>query len=294
MNEKHAYLIMAHTQFDLLSVLLELLDCAENDIYLHIDKKVKNVDINRLDGLVRSAELTILNTRIDVEWGTYSQIECELQLLEEATKKRHSYYHLMSGVDLPLKSQKEIHDFFKRNMGTEYIHFDAPQIDPDTYNRVSKYVFFASRKKKLWEKVAFKILMTIEHGVDRGKKVQWIYQKGANWFSITDALARYVLDQRPIIEKQFRFTRCADEVFLQTLAYNSEFKNHIAPNNYCDNYETICYDIDWKRGNPYVFRITDFDTLINSDMLFARKFDWNVDKDIVLKIKDYIRKVREE
>lgn len=152
MNEKHAYLIIAHTQFELLDVLLELLDYAENDIYLHIDKKVENIDIDRLHGLVRRAKLTILNTRIDVEWGTYSQIECELQLLEEATKKKHSYYHLMSGVDLPLKSQKEIHNFFKRNMGTEYIHFDASQIDPDTYNRVSKYVFLPAEIRDSWKK----------------------------------------------------------------------------------------------------------------------------------------------
>ena len=48
MNEKHAYLIIAHTQFELLDVLLELLDYAENDIYLHIDKKVGNIDVDRL------------------------------------------------------------------------------------------------------------------------------------------------------------------------------------------------------------------------------------------------------
>lgn len=58
----------------------------------------------------------------------------------------------------------------------------------------------------------------------------------------------------------------------------------MSSNNYCDNYETIRYLIDWKRGNPYVYRSADYEELMASDMLFARKFDWNIDKEIVLKL----------
>lgn len=39
---KHAYLIMAHTQFQQVAKLVSLIDDSENDIYLHIDKKVQN------------------------------------------------------------------------------------------------------------------------------------------------------------------------------------------------------------------------------------------------------------
>lgn len=38
---KHAYLIMAHTQFQQVAKLVSLIDDSENDIYLHIDKKYK-------------------------------------------------------------------------------------------------------------------------------------------------------------------------------------------------------------------------------------------------------------
>lgn len=37
---KHAYLIVAHTDFKILERLLDLLDYPGNDIYVHIDKKV--------------------------------------------------------------------------------------------------------------------------------------------------------------------------------------------------------------------------------------------------------------
>ena len=39
---KHAYLIMAHNQWAILAKLIRLLDDENNDIYLHIDKKVKS------------------------------------------------------------------------------------------------------------------------------------------------------------------------------------------------------------------------------------------------------------
>ena len=42
--QKHAYLIMSHNDFYILEKLLRLLDDRRNDIYVHIDKKVKNFD----------------------------------------------------------------------------------------------------------------------------------------------------------------------------------------------------------------------------------------------------------
>jgi hypothetical protein len=43
--------------------------------------------------------------------GAYSQVRCELELLEAAVKDYHDYYHLLSGADLPIKSQDQIHKF---------------------------------------------------------------------------------------------------------------------------------------------------------------------------------------
>ena len=40
---KHAFLIIAHNKFNQLQLLLNLLDDERNDIYVHIDKKVKDL-----------------------------------------------------------------------------------------------------------------------------------------------------------------------------------------------------------------------------------------------------------
>ncbi len=281
---KHAYLIMAHNQVETLKSLLTCLDYIDNDIYLHLDKKWLSCNLNLIKEQVKFSKLYILDNRIDVKWGTYSQIECEINLIKEAVKNEYQYYHLMSGVDLPLKTQSEIHKFFEDNTGTEFVHFDKELIDLEVYKRVSKYNFFSSKSKNIFSKIAFKALMFIETPIDLGKKYNMIYQKGANWFSITHELSRYIISNESLVHKMFRYTRCADEIFLQTFVINSKFTDKLSPDNFCDNYKTIQYCIDWKRGNPYVYRDCDYDSLLKSDMCFARKFDWDIDKDIIVRI----------
>lgn len=97
---QHAYLIMAHQHPEQLRMLMRCLDYKNNDIFLHIDAKYKDFDgiKHQLSAQVRNAKLVVLRNRVDVRWGDFSQIECELRLLEAATSEStYSYYHLLSG-----------------------------------------------------------------------------------------------------------------------------------------------------------------------------------------------------
>ena len=107
--KRHAYLIMAHKEFHMLKKLLTELDDERNDIYLHIDKKTQYVDENMISSWIHHAGIFFV-PRIKIFWGTLSLVKCEISLLEEATKKEYSYYHLISGMDFPLKSQDYIYD----------------------------------------------------------------------------------------------------------------------------------------------------------------------------------------
>jgi hypothetical protein len=46
--------------------------------------------------------------------GGVSQIYVILDLITEALKTEHDYYHLISGVDLPLKNNYDMVEFFKK------------------------------------------------------------------------------------------------------------------------------------------------------------------------------------
>lgn len=288
MSNRHAYLIMAHNQPELLEQLIRALDYAGNDIFLHLDAKM---DISSLHlPPMQNGTLFVLDDRMDVKWGDFSQIACELLLLERATVEKHAYYHLLSGVDLPLRSQREIHHFFAENRGTEFVQFYRPKIDKGIKNRVAKYHLLIKRRtvKSLFHKLVDKVLLGVQAGVDRTRATGVVFQKGANWFSITDELARYVLSKKEFIKKHFQYSLCGDEMFLHTIVYNSAFRERVAANNYCDNYQNILYQIDWQRGKPYEYTIEDYEELMSSGMLFARKFNWNKDSEVIRKIVDTV------
>lgn len=291
---KHAYLIIAHNDFYILEKLLLLLDDKNNDIYVHIDKKVKDFAFDYYKNLIKKSNI-YFTERIDVRWASFSQIECELLLLKEATKNKYDYYHLLSGVDLPLTSQDKIHEFFQNNNGKEFVHFSCiNEIPEDILGRVKYYHLFVRkiRNSKIYSKISTLLLKLEEKmRINRVNDVKKEFRYGSNWFSITDSLANYVLENEDFIKKTFKYTSCCDEIFLQTIVYNSKYFDNLYFNqgNSCKANQRY---IDWTRGEPYTFKTTDYDELIKSDMLFARKFSTKVDKEIVDKIYNYVRGVK--
>lgn len=288
--KKHAYLIIAHNQFDLLEILLNMLDDERNDIYLHIDEKVKNFDFDKFKKLLKHSKLFITD-RVNVTWGHCSQILCEMTLLKAAVansqKEGYSYYHLLSGVDLPIKTNDEIYSFFESHYDREFVHFSTD----DGEHRIRYYHIFR-KKRNLFFKTLSKIAYVIQRKlkVNRLKNEKIVVKKGTNWFSITDKFAKYIVDREAYIAKLFKYSVCGDEVFVQTLLYNSDFKDKLYMPNFKNNQLACARLIDWDRGNPYVFKTADFDEIINSPAMFARKFDINSDKEVIFKIKDYIFK----
>ena len=276
---KHAYLIMAHQNFDFLKELLLALDDARNDIYLHIDKKVKDFDFEAFSVLLKKSHLYFTD-RISVHWGGYSQIACELTLLKAASGKHYAYYHLLSGSDFPLKTQDEIHAFFEQHAGKEFLQFDAREVPRHVQERISLYHFFRESSCPLAEP-ADRILTIIQRllHVNRLRHTDLQLQKGANWFSITDAFAQYILCREDWIQNHFRHSVCADELLLQTLAVNSGFMEQVYdPFGDGNSLGNLRY-VDWERGtenSPYVFQEEDREMLKKLPHLFARKFDHNI------------------
>ena len=285
--KKHAYLIMAHTQPELLKKLLQMLDNERNDIYLHIDSKAKDYPLDEIAAVLQKSKC-IFTERTDVKWGSYSQIHCEMVLLKEAVKTEHAYYHLLSGMDLPIKSQEQIFAFFEKYKGLEFVDEDDVAISEAALSRVKythKFYGKAGSVKDILGALSVKGQKLL--GVDKTQKYgNIIFQKGRNWFSITHGLAKLVVEKEDWIQEVFGQSVCGDELFLQTVARNSEYAEKICNPNTMPEVPDTRY-IDWKRGsnnNPYVFREDDFEELKNALGLFARKFDLNVDKKIVEKL----------
>ena len=285
---KHAYLIIAHNEFEILKKLVSLLDNEHNDIYIHFDAKVATLPTIE----TTKSQLYILKKRIDVRWADYSQVETEITLLQEAFSKfRYDYFHIISGVDLPIKSQNYIYKFFEKNRGKEFIDYCLFDF-LDKMNRNAKmWHLFPKDFKNVGRLAIFKRIFRAAFiriqqifGLKRNKNID--FRTGSNWVSITAEFTKYLLSRKDNIRKTYTHTFCADEIFIQTECWNSEFRNNLY--DYSENYRGHMRLIDWGRGTPYTWQNNDYEELMQSDRLFARKFS-SENMEIVDRIVSFVK-----
>lgn len=268
---KHAYLIMAHGDMALLNILMGCIDDPRNDIYLHVDAKYVIPNLTPL----KFSNTYVLENRIDVRWGDLSQIETELSLFMAAVNAQepYSYYHLLSGVDLPIKSQDYIHDFFRINAGKEFIGYGELDITDEIVLKVQRWHLFPKqfRSNSFFIRIIRRGFLRLQElfGIKRNKGVQ--FKKGANWVSITDGMARLFLSKEQWIRRTFTHTFCGDEMVMQTICWNSEFKEHLY--NVSDEWQGNRRIIGWQNGRLVDWTEENYETLRESEALFARKFN---------------------
>ena len=265
---KHAYLIIAHNEFAVLRVLLELLDDPRNDIYIHVDKKVRSVP----ELHCKKAGLYILTKRIDVRWGHVSQIEAEYALFDAAysNAKGYSRYHLISGTHLPLKKQHEIHSFFKKHKNQEI--FNYLYTNPYEVNmKLGRYHFFVHAQRygsailRKLSKLLWHIALKIQYILKLKRKEPKVSIKANNWLSLTEPALRYVLEHRKEVMRLFKWTFCADEFFVPYLLENAGDKFQML------NDPHLLFN-EFAGISPRILGEQDFDFLMHSEYLFARKF----------------------
>ena len=277
---RHAWLILTHGNFAILEKQLRFLDSENADFFIHVDAKA-DFDEERFSAVTERSRVTFVPRR-RISWGHFAIAEAELELLRAAAPGRYDYYHLLSGVDVPVKSRAYIEEYFTRAPGTNYVNFLAPEISRADLYRVMFYYpmqRYNIRKPAVRRALRnFSAAVQLGFGVDRTRRLPdgFAFQKGAQWFSITHALAAYLLEKEDEICRIFSDTYCPDEMFVQTEIINSPFRDTLPENAFCNDYASCLRYVDWKRGNPYTFTDADLAELLSTPetALFARKFDY--------------------
>ena len=280
-----AYCIICHKFTIPLQKTIDILS-KENDIFIHIDKKANINDFETIKDKV-----IFIKNRVDVRWGSFSQIQATINLLKETKVKDYDYIFLLSGDCLPLKNSDEIKLYLSELKGKQFVAKDI-NISQEEINLRLKYNYrknnFKKEKntlEKYLEKFQYKLKL-----FKRNRLYDYLpkLHKGTNWFGITYDLRDYILnyvDQNPNYTEAFKRSLCGDEVFFHTIIFNSKYKDDIyIP----DDKSNICYQalryIDWTSGPEYpkVLNNNDFDLIKKSGCLFARKFDDSIDIDIFM------------
>ena len=264
---RHAWLIIAHNEFAILQHLVSLLDDERSDFYLHFDAKVKELP----SITVEKGRLFILNNRVDVRWGTVSQLEAELLLLETARQAGpFGHYHILSGVHLPLKPLDKLIRFYEEHPDEEIMRF-WPIDEGDADFKLRRYHFPIKDFKspvpwrrtlcqRTWTAVIkVQKILGIRHMKDQS------FRKTDQWLSLTEAACGYLVENKKEILNKYRWAFCPDEYFIasELSHYPERFRLLDCPN--------LLY-VKFDRESPISFPLEDYSKLQDTDYWWARKF----------------------
>lgn len=281
---KVAFLMQCHKNPEQINLLLEALNHPMVDVFVHVDKKSQAIK----DKITQRAGVYILPEQqcVDVQWAQYSQVEATLQLLRAAVNRGgYSHYWLISGQDYPLRPMDNILDFLEANQEANFIEYS--QIKP--FNKRND-VYFPNSVigRKLWQKVLKNLWI---YGTGGWNKTFPIFKRkapddfkywfGSQWWCLNSTTAQWIIDylnEHTEYEKFFEHSLCSDECFFQTLVMNSPFANTTKP---------YLHYIKWEKGksSPRTLTTIDYEELKKTEKIIARKFDIDVDTEIIERLR---------
>ncbi|MGG7663639.1 beta-1,6-N-acetylglucosaminyltransferase [Dyadobacter sp. BHUBP1] len=263
---KIAHLILAHAAPAQLLKLIDALEHRNAWCFVHLDRKA---DIRAFSFLRDRERIMLVPDRVDVGWGAYSIVEATIHGFQAIVDSGidFDYVNLLSGADYPLQPPSEIHDFFARNTGKNFMEYYSVRNEwTEALPRLTKYHLtnYNFPGKYLVQKWMNRLLPArrMPAGLEPVGRSQWM--------SLTLDAVRYILEYlngHPGVVKFFKLTWAPDEIIFQTILYNSPFRSSLVNDN-------LRY-IDWSEGqaSPKVLTEDDLERMGASGKLFARKLD---------------------
>lgn len=283
-----AYIIAAHKGYEQLKLLLMHLSDPNNDLYIHIDLKNKDLYDNIKTYIENKNNIFLISNRVDVNWSGFSQVQATINSMKEIknTEKKYDYISFISGQDFPIKNNKSIEEYLSKNKGKEFIEYS--ELENVDLFRLKIYNLFRESKniRKTYMRVIDNILRRIQKPIIKRNNFKGLkLYHGSSWFTITSKCMNYILeyiDRNPMYINYFKYTLCPDEHFFQILILNSKFKNNVINDN-------LRY-IDWRRpaNSPRTLDISDIEKLKVSNKLIARKFDLDLNREVIDSIIEHI------
>ncbi|QQL49550.1 beta-1,6-N-acetylglucosaminyltransferase [Mucilaginibacter ginkgonis] len=273
---KIAHLILAHRDLAQVARLVKQIAHPGSFVVIHIDKKC---DMQGFLELEKQPDVYLMKNRIDVNWGGYSIVEATINGLRAIVELRREFdfVNLISGQDYPIKPIAEFNALLEENKGKCFFNYCLPG-EPWLEEAQQKINTYNLTDWKLKGKYALQKLLNIALP-KRTAPAGYTVIGFSAWFTIDAEATRYILkccDDKLPITGFFKYSWGSDEMFFQTLIYNSPLKDKMVNHNY--RY------IDWSEKNPRPKTLTmaDAPALKASDAFFARKFDQDAE------VLDYI------
>src|SRR5699024_113161 len=145
---KLAYLILAHKDYEQVTLLIEQLIDEDTHVFVHVDKKNNKLYEELESGNKSKNNVHILSDRVSVNWSGFSQVDATLKLLTSAMLSdfKFEYVSLLSGQCLPIKSNEYIKSFLSEYKGFEFLEYKDITTNKKYSYRLKIYNFFRENK----------------------------------------------------------------------------------------------------------------------------------------------------
>lgn len=277
---RQAILITAYRDIPMLEKLVDYFD-DDFELFIHIDKRCRENLAN-----IESKKHLHLYRSYAVEWGDYRHLKAIVSLMCEAY--RHTdlqYFHLITGSDYPAMPLPQLKAFCEEHRSDNYLeHFPLPHKDWGSEGGLNRIAYWwprpnSTRTSGAWFTRRF-VSLQQRLGIKRGFKYfnGNLYGGGTYWSLSRKAVGLAVdyFNNHPEYLRRFCHTSIAEEICLPTLLVNSGVP---LVNNY------MRY-IDWgpDGANPQVLTEKDYDNIVSSDALFARKMESGVSDKLITRL----------
>jgi len=289
---KQAVLIIAYEK---IYHLRDLIQVFSNDFrfYIHLDKKVKIKD-DELRELKADSRVVLISRKYTVNWGSINLTKAILHLAREAAKSPEiDYVHLVSGADFPIMNSDDILHAFANDNRKEFL--EAFRLSTCTWENqgLDRLVYYHFTNllnvKNPLQKVIYKVFLALQRQLGIKRKIAGLPELhgGSTWWSLSADCIKYVLqfiERNPSFLKRFKHTLIADEIVFQTIIMNSPFKSQVEGHN---NRLIIWKEMD--STHPEVLDETNFQEILHSKKIFARKFDYPKSKILIDLLKNTLQ-----
>jgi Core-2/I-Branching enzyme len=269
---KIAYVISAYKKPDHLARLIRRLHTgAETQFAVHVDAKTDDAVYDAMRRAVQDLDVAFV-PRHACHWGGFGHVEASLKGVREVVARGWDpdYTILLSGQDYPIKSNPYVRGFLDRGEGRSFfLHFPLP-----TENWTSGGLDRIRRWH--WRYHGVHVSLPLRRWLPGGL-APW--GGSAYWIASRSALQTIVefVDGHPEYVDFFRHVDIPDELFFQTILLNSPEAEH------CVDFRL--HYTEWSRiPAPAILTGADYPHLVDSSCLFARKFDADVDAEVLDRI----------
>ena len=285
-----AYILTAYQRPAQLVRLIKRLNSPTATFFIHVDRKTDGRTFAQMVEPLKSFAHVFFLERHACYWGDFSQVRASLAGIRELMERRtpFDYAMLLTGQDYPLKSNACLEDFLEKSGGDSYLsYYPMPLASWAGHGGMDRINHWhAQWLQRIW------VLLTLRNPFRAGNlrsPAKGIFLPPRSWpfpmrlfggeahWCLSKKCIEYIHDflrRDTAYLRFFKHVGIPDEIFYQTLLLNSPLAPSLK--------NTRIHYINWN-GNPapVILRCTDFETLLQSPCLFARKFDTTVDAEIM-------------